>query len=206
MAAADDSGPRIEAYWCIQKINKGTIVNRFTYALITPSLLAALTRSPLVEAQDSPAEAPPCKADARHGQFDFWVGQWDVFLAHGRKAGSNTISKTESGCLLMEHWSGAGGSTGTSMNYFDPVASQWVQVWVSGDRTIIDIRGGLHEGSMLLAGTIKDAANPDGAAFRGTWTLLEDGRVRQFFEQSQDGGATWTPWFEGFYARHDGKP
>ena len=55
MVAADDSGPRIEAYWCIQKINKGTIVNRFTYALITASLLAALTQSPLVEAQDSPA-------------------------------------------------------------------------------------------------------------------------------------------------------
>ena len=37
--------------------------------------------------------------------------------------------------------------------------------------------------------------------FRGTWTLLEDGRVRQFFEQSADQGKSWQAWFEGFYKR-----
>lgn len=157
-------------------------------------------------AQEPAARPLPCETDTRHAGFDFWVGHWDVFLADGRKAGSNVIAKTESGCLLVEHWTGAGGSSGTSMNYFDPVAAQWVQVWVSGDRTIIDIRGGLHQGSMLLVGTIKDAANPDGARFRGTWTLLDDGRVRQFFEQSTDAGATWTPWFEGFYVKQQGQP
>jgi hypothetical protein len=39
--------------------------------------------------------------------------------------------------------------------------------------------------------------------FRGLWTPLPDGRVRQFFEQSNDGGETWVPWFEGFYTRKD---
>ena len=29
----------------------------------------------------------------------------------------------------------------------------------------------------------------------------EYGRVRQYFEQSNDGGETWVPWFEGFYTR-----
>ncbi|MCJ7591455.1 MAG: hypothetical protein MUO51_08890 [Woeseiaceae bacterium] len=33
------------------------------------------------------------------------------------------------------------------------------------------------------------------------WTPLPDGRVRQFFEQSDDGGVTWVSWFEGFYTR-----
>jgi hypothetical protein len=168
--------------------------------------LACGIPGPAMLAQEPAARPLPCETDARHAEFDFWVGEWDVFQADGRKAGSNVISKTESGCLLMEHWTGAGGSSGTSMNYFDPVAAQWVQVWVSGDRTIIDIRGGLHEGSMQLLGTIKDAANPDGARFRGTWTLLDDGRVRQFFEQSTDAGATWTPWFEGFYVKQQGQP
>jgi len=32
---------------------------------------------------------------------------------------------------------------------------------------------------------------------------LPDGRVRQFFEQSTDGGETWTTWFEGFYTRKE---
>ena len=35
--------------------------------------------------------------------------------------------------------------------------------------------------------------------FRGTWTPLEDGVVRQHFEQSGDDGATWTTWFDGYY-------
>jgi len=39
------------------------------------------------------------------------------------------------------------------------------------------------------------------APFRGLWTPQPDGRVRQFFEQSDDGGKTWKPWFEGFYTR-----
>lgn len=142
---------------------------------------------------------PPCQADTRHSQFDFWVGQWDVFIADGRQVGTNTISKTESDCLLVEKWTSVRGNTGTSINYFDPLAEKWVQLWVSADRTIIDIRGGMQDGSMLLEGTIIDTANPAGAAFRGTWTLLEDGRVRQFFELSTDEGETWAAWFEGFY-------
>jgi hypothetical protein len=186
------------------KNDKETVMGYRMQAGLAIVLLAGVGKSMIVSAQETQAPAP-CSVDARHAEFDFWVGQWDVFLADGRRAGSNTISKTESGCLVMEHWTGAKGSTGTSMNYFDPVAEQWVQVWVSGDRTIIDIRGGPRDGSMVLVGTIKDAANPRGADFRGTWTLLEDGRVRQFFEQSQDEGVTWTPWFEGFYVKAPGQ-
>jgi len=150
-----------------------------------------------------PPPPPPCETDARHSQFDFWVGQWDVFIADGRQVGTNTISKTESDCLLVEKWTSVRNNTGTSINYFDPLAEKWVQVWVSADRTIIDIRGGLQDGSMLLEGTIIDTDNPAGAAFRGTWTLLDDGRVRQFFELSTDEGETWAAWFEGFYVRRN---
>lgn len=143
----------------------------------------------------------PCDYDPHYRQFDFWIGEWEVFMADGRRAGSNSINKIESGCLLLESWKGASGGTGTSMNYYDAKQEQWVQVWVSGDATLIDIRGGLVGDSMVLVGTIQDATNPLGAPFRGTWTLMEDGRVRQFFEQGSVGEDTWTPWFEGFYVR-----
>ena len=54
---------------------------------------------------------------------------------------------------------------------------------------------------MLLSGTIHYIANGQTAPFRGLWTEMPDGRVRQYFEQSNDDGATWEPWFEGFYSR-----
>jgi hypothetical protein len=36
---------------------------------------------------------------------------------------------------------------------------------------------------------------------RITWTKLEDGVVKQHWQQSRDGGATWTDAFVGIYAR-----
>ena len=59
----------------------------------------------------------------------------------------------------------------------------------------------MDEDGMLLIGTIRYVANDTTVDFRGLWTPLEDGRVRQFFEQSNDGGETWAAWFEGFYTR-----
>ena len=38
--------------------------------------------------------------------------------------------------------------------------------------------------------------------FRGRWTPLEDGRVRQLFQQQDDEGV-WQTWFDGYYSRSD---
>ncbi|MBA3565160.1 MAG: tetratricopeptide repeat protein [Gammaproteobacteria bacterium] len=146
--------------------------------------------------------AMPCEYDPKHREFDFWIGEWDVADASGTPQGENSITKQESGCVLVEKWTSLGGSGGMSINFYDPGMQQWVQQWVSANGGFINIVGGVEDGSMVLVGTIN---GPGQAAprlpFRGTWTPLDDGRVRQFFEQSNDGGKTWAPWFEGFYAR-----
>ncbi|MCZ6871012.1 MAG: hypothetical protein O7G84_16030 [Gammaproteobacteria bacterium] len=121
-----------------------------------------------------------------HRAFDFWVGDWEVFLADGRRAGENRISVREGGCLLLEEWKGAAGSTGTSMNYYDPMSRRWVQVWM-GAGSLIRISGVVVEGSMSLVGEIVVRSHAT-LPFRGTWTPMKDGRVRQFFEHSEDGG------------------
>ncbi len=150
-------------------------------------------------------EAPPCEADARFAEFDFWIGDWDVFDGSGRWVGHNRIESAQSGCVLVEHWYGASGGTGMSINYFDAVSDQWVQVWNASGGMQIDIRGGLTEDGMLLTGKIHYLTTDKTADFRGLWTPLHDGRVRQFFEQSNDGGRSWSPWFEGFYSRVSGR-
>ncbi|NND60814.1 MAG: hypothetical protein HKN49_11160 [Gammaproteobacteria bacterium] len=142
----------------------------------------------------------PCETDPRHRQFDFWAGNWDVFMANGNKAGENRIEIVEKGCVLEELWTGSAGGTGRSLNYYDPAKDRWVQQWVSSGGLIINIEGGLDDdGSMAMTGTSYYTTTGKQNAFRGLWTLLEDGRVRQFFEESYDGGETWSPWFEGFY-------
>lgn len=145
--------------------------------------------------------AYPCEHDARFREFDFWIGEWDVHVASGQLAGSNTISREQRGCYLSEKWISASGGGGDSINYVDKTTDEWVQVWNDASGGQINIRGGLTDDGMLLVGTLHDVASDTTKPFRGLWTPLPDGRVRQFFEQSDDGGKTWVPWFEGFYTR-----
>lgn len=152
-------------------------------------------------AQSGLSQTPGCQEISGSGDFDFWIGEWEVFDSNsGNKAGENSIQVLESGCVLMESWTGINGSTGTSMNYFNPVTGEWRQLWVSSGRYSIDIVGGLRNGSMVLEGSIYNFA---GAVwnFRGTWTPNEDGSVRQFFEQYNHDAEVWEPWFDGRYVK-----
>jgi hypothetical protein len=142
-----------------------------------------------------------CEDTPAHRQFDFWLGSWEVTDKTGEKVyGHNTISKAEKGCLLLEQWKNSRGETGSSINYFNPVTGEWHQDWVDAGATIINTAGGMKDGSMAMEGKIyylKEGLQKD---FRGRWTPMEDGRVRQFFEETDDQGK-WQTWFEGFYKR-----
>ncbi len=148
-------------------------------------------------------QAYPCEHDEVFNEFDFWVGEWDVHVATGQFAGSNVITKEHRGCVLIENWVNAGGTGGMSINYVDKITGDWVQVWNDASGSQINIRGGMTDEGMLLTGTIHTVANGTTLPFRGLWTPLDDGRVRQLFEQSNDGGETWQFSFEGFYTRKE---
>jgi len=168
-----------------------------------PSVAPAAEPEPCPSVDPDPAAtaiAAPCDEDI-HRAFDFWLGHWRVESADGSLAGHNHIERAHSGCAVVEHWASARGNSGTSTNYYDPAKAAWVQNWIDASGSVIQLEGGLDAGgSMVLEGRY---VVPDGtvAMMRGTWTLLEDGRVRQLFETSTDEGATWKPWFEGFYIR-----
>lgn len=146
-------------------------------------------------------QAYPCENQERFREFDFWIGKWEVRGPNGSLQGQNDIRRAERGCVLLENWVSGNGGTGMSINYLDKATDEWVQVWVAEGGSQINIRGGLTDDGMQLVGTIHYISNGTTAPFRGLWTLLPDGRVRQFFEQSSDGGETWATWFEGFYSR-----
>lgn len=178
------------------KLLKNLVILTF---LVLP--LVAMSQSDPAASQEAAPKASPCEQEARFREFDFWVGDWEVHDTNGAFVGENSITRKESGCALMENWRGAKGSTGMSINYLDKVTDEWVQSWHAASGYQIIIRGGLTDEGMLLSGTIHYIANGQTAPFRGLWTPMPDGRVRQYFEQSNDDGATWEPWFEGFYSR-----
>jgi len=145
-------------------------------------------------------KAFPCKHQAEAKQFDFWIGEWDVFDSHGNQVGSNSIRKELGGCMLVEHWSGNGGSEGKSINFYDAAQERWEETWIDKGGGIIRMVGMMKGGAMVLEGNhlYRDGRRE---LIRGTWTLLEDGRVRQLFEQSRNGGESWYTWFEGYYVK-----
>ncbi len=142
-----------------------------------------------------------CENVAEHRQFDFWLGEWLVTDETGEKVyGNNSITRGADGCLLMEDYSSVDGFTGGSLNYYDPSSGQWHQQWVDNGSSIIRLAGGIDGSAMRLDGSIYYFGAGKSAAFRGIWTPLEDGRVRQFFEQENEAGE-WVTWFDGYYRR-----
>jgi hypothetical protein len=164
----------------------------------TPAPTATKPVPPAVKKKPAPKPSP-CTTPV-HGQFDFWVGSWSVRGPKGKLAGRNRIEKRHRGCALVENWTSVRGGTGMSTNYWDPGKKKWVQNWVDGTGGIIQLEGGLEGKAMKLDGRYVKA-NGTVTRLRGTWTPLADGRVRQLFEESKDGGKSWTIWFDGYYTR-----
>ena len=164
-----------------------------------PNLRAMFALCAMLASTLASAQTTGCDGSEEFSQFDFWVGDWQVYdNVSGKFAGNNSIKKLEQGCLLQESWQGAGGGTGTSINYYNPVRGEWRQVWVSAGRYAIDIAGGIVNGAMVLTGVI-DTYNGVSASFRGIWTPNADGSVRQLFEQLNSDTGVWDVWFDGRY-------
>ncbi|MEM1231076.1 MAG: hypothetical protein AAGI15_11100 [Pseudomonadota bacterium] len=145
------------------------------------------------------AATPPC-TEAPYRAFDFWIGTWDVHTTDGQLAGTNRITAEEQGCLLVERWRSTTGVSGQSYNFYDTATGRWRQLWVSPG-AIIDYAGNLDGDDMVLEGTITNRAGGTTAPFRGRWSPLATGQVRQHFEQWDDATQRWEPWFTGIYSR-----
>lgn len=169
-------------------------------SLITVCILCLGLAPGLVSAQEEAAQEPrpdPCAAE-EYRQFDFWVGDWEVRDPDGKVVGHNTIERIFDGCVLKESWRGAEGSVGQSFNTYDRMKEQWHQTWVDANGLLLQLDGGLADGSMVLAGEMPTRAGGV-ARTRITWTPGDDGSVRQHWEASKDGGETWQTVFDGLY-------
>lgn len=161
---------------------------------IIPALLLGLL---LLMALNSSAQSPAPALPPESRQFDFWLGEWEVTNPAGKLAGTSRIESIAASAGLLENWTGAGGYTGRSLNAWNAAKKQWQQYWVGSDGGVLELSGGLMNGSMVLTGEqlVKDIRRIE----RITWTPNADGTVRQLWQQSTDGGKTWTTAFDGLY-------
>ncbi len=173
---------------------------RMLWTLALCFSLPAMAQS---EETAKPTPPPPCST-TQHHQFDFWIGDWNV-TSGGQAAGTNSIHPILNGCALQENWQGAGvgGTAGTSFNVYDQATGKWHQTWIDSSGTLLQLDGGLENGSMVLQG---QRPSPDGSGMtthRISWTPDPDGSVRQLWDASRD-GTTWTVLFDGLYQKSVG--
>ncbi len=151
----------------------------------------------LEKTNDGPAlpdlESPECAA-VDYADFGFWQGDWNV-TAGGGQAGTDLVEPLASMCGIQENWTATGGSTGISLNMYDPRSGLWTQYWVDSAGAYLELTGGLQGNSMVLQGLRGGAGN---VLDRVTWTPNADGSVRQLWE-TNTGGTGWTTTFDGLY-------
>jgi hypothetical protein len=144
----------------------------------------------------------PCYQDKRAHEFDFWIGEWDVYVTGTNAyAGNSVIQQISGGCAILENWQSAV-SEGKSLNFIDDSTHKWKQVWVgsypNGKQDFVN--GEYKDSVMRFSFTTPDA---QGRAMQGKFSFFNQGpnQVRQLNETSPDGGKTWTVAYDFTYKR-----
>lgn len=153
-------------------------------------------------AQTSNAPKSPCGTNAAYRQFDFWIGEWQVFGLNGKVAGQSRISLILDSCIILEEWMGSSGFTGKSFNKWNASSKQWQQTWVDNMGGSTEFLRGESAAGKITFYADRNTGN-DGKNFlrKLTFYKLSDDKVRQHGERSTDNGATWATEYDLEYRK-----
>jgi hypothetical protein len=153
----------------------------------------------------------PCSKPAFR-QFDFWIGEWDVFGKKGNKAGDSKITVLLDSCVILEEWTSAGTQqglvySGKSFNSYNAATKQWQQTWTDNTGNTTEyLRGEGVSGKIIYYADKVAGSNGKEFMRRLTFSKLTDNKVRQFGERSDDGGITWAAEYDLEYRRKEQNP
>lgn len=150
----------------------------------------------------------PCLYQPESSQFDFWVGEWDVFPSQAPsgqapRIGENRVERISEGCGLLENWKSTS-DNGKSINFYDRNTAKWHQYWIGSHGETLRYEGSFKENTMSFSG---ESIGRDGVKVlnRLTFFKINENTVRQFAEVSKDQGKTWTVSYDFRYEKRGGK-
>lgn len=146
----------------------------------------------------------PCKTTPHARDFDFWIGEWDVFNNSypNHRVGSSIIQNVSGECTILENWQSWNNPfSGKSQNWYDNNTGKWTQLWIGS--------GGGHQ--YFTDGEYKDGAMRFKAMAPGANGVLQPAnfifynlgpdKVRQYYELSADSGKTFQVVYDFIYMR-----
>ncbi|HEY2849827.1 MAG TPA: hypothetical protein VGI97_08115, partial [Gemmatimonadaceae bacterium] len=141
-----------------------------------------------VRAADARRATAAC-AGAEFREFDFFVGEWDVYdVGSSKLKAHNSVSRMLDGCAVREVYRRLDGYTGESFSTYDASRRRWHQSWVTNQGELLLLDGGMKDGAMMLAGP-EQPTNGTASTIRGVWKREANGSVRETAERTTDGGA-----------------
>lgn len=139
--------------------------------------------------------------NAPENDFNFWIGEWTVYQNGTENiAGHSKVSAILNGTALLEEYTTPNGQfEGKSLNKYNREERRWEQFWVDNTGLVLHITGGFKDGSMTMSGT--QQVNGEALQNRIRWTALEDGSLRQLWEQKNPSQDSWSIAFDGIYRK-----
>lgn len=150
-----------------------------------------------------PPQKMPCTTDTLYRQFDFWIGEWEVFGKNGKKAGDSKIELILDSCIVLENWKSSGSVySGKSFNTYNANTRQWQQTWVDNVGGSTEYLEGGVSGNKMVFKTRPFTFSKDTMAVRRlTFYHLSDDKVRQQGEITKDNGLSWSTEYDLEYRR-----
>lgn len=144
----------------------------------------------------------PCLHDPHAREFDFWIGDWDVYPTGASQiVGSSKIEMEAEGCFILENWTAIGfPNTGKSMNFVDPSTNKWKQVWIGSGGAVTEYVNGVYKDSVMEFESSSTSAKGN-TKIRFRFFNQGSNQVRQFQEYSTDNGKTWNVSYDLTYIR-----
>ena len=126
--------------------------------------------------------------------FSFWIGEWNVYVTGTEQlAGKSKIEAMLGGSYIRESYFSTQGYKGTSINTYNQALKRWEQYYVDNGGLVLHIKGNFDGKAMVLMDCSEENLNCNRISF----IPLEGGKVQQVWDQSKDGGQSWTNAFDG---------
>jgi hypothetical protein len=157
-----------------------------------------------MEASPSVPAAGACDTPQHH-QFDFWLGDWQVFDAETHKlVAFDRVEKHAEGCIVQQNltlltdlWRRPGAKyrlSGIGVNRFDGEA--WLQLWADNQWGAIAMRGSLDENGAMVFKSIIPSRNRD---LKVVFEKHADGTVRNLEYVAPAGSGKWEKYGDLIY-------
>ena len=143
--------------------------------------------------------AYPCSVSPEYRQFDFWIGEWNVFdTKTGSLAGKSKIELLLGECVIMENWQPVSGVAGKSFNIYNAAEKKWRQTYVDASGSLLEFYDGEFKDDKMQ---FKMKPGPDNAMHRLSFFKISDKEVRQLGEMSKDNGVIWEAEYDLTYKK-----